>query len=432
MANKNPSRDSASRQQSAERSQTAASQQGTGAQSSPTHAGGQGQYGQDVSGGQGRSGSRGAGRESAATGTSTWQGGRQSGGALQTRGGSSMSPYQGSSFGYGSGPFSMMRRISDEMDRLFESFGLGRGFLPGESGQGFDVGGYGGGATSMWSPHVEVCERNGKLLIQADLPGMKRDDIHVRVQDDEVIIQGERRQEQSNDERGYYRSERSYGSFYRTIPLPEGTNAESATAILPRWRARDRARRAARAAARPHARDSRFLLGVARRKPIGHRERYDVRRDQLDAGHERRFAASAVRDVDVAAVGLGHRRCAAIGGKRHDVQRFGKSVGRRVRQRQRGVRRLERAFAKGQDELTNRRQRHRLSHPKRADFDPPAFSFRSFAGRDPSGEFFTRDARRRALDVRGRRTRRGRNGRQRPNPAQRDIVQFEASVRVIA
>jgi HSP20 family protein len=61
---------------------------------------------------------------------------------------------------------------------------------------------------------------------------MKRDDISVRVEDDEVIIQGERRQESSGTQRGYYRSERSYGSFYRTIPLPEGTNADTANATF--------------------------------------------------------------------------------------------------------------------------------------------------------------------------------------------------------
>jgi hypothetical protein len=75
-----------------------------------------------------------------------------------------------------------------------------------------------------------VCERNGKLLIQADLPGIKRDDINVRIEQDAVVIQGHRNQQQMSNQSGYYRSERSYGSFYRTIPLPEGTNAESATA----------------------------------------------------------------------------------------------------------------------------------------------------------------------------------------------------------
>jgi HSP20 family protein len=264
MANQNPSRENASRQQSGERAQSGASQQGTGAQQS-TQGGsyGAGTYGQEGSGqgtqgqgnyregsaqnrynegnytqdrsGQGRYAPQATGRENRGrdVGTSTWQGGRQSGGPLSTRGGSSLSPYYGSA-GYGSGPFSVMRRISDEMDRLFENFGMGRGLFESEPDQGrqWDVGSYGAGAPSMWSPHIEVCERNGKLLIQADLPGMKRDDVHVRVEDDEVIIQGERRQEQTQNQSNYYRSERSYGSFYRTIPLPEGTNAESANATF--------------------------------------------------------------------------------------------------------------------------------------------------------------------------------------------------------
>ena len=248
MANETPSRDNPSRQQSAERSQSGSAQQGTGASHGQGMQGGyqgsqsQARYGQAGSG-QARPGEGGgaAGQDRVGqgrddygrgAGTSTWQGGRQSGGPLAARGGSSsLSPYYGS--GYGSGPFSVMRRISDEMDRLFENFGMGRGMFGSdqEFGRGFDVAGY-EGTPSMWSPHVEVFERGGKLVIQADLPGMKRDDVNVRVEDDEVVIQGERRQEQTSDRSGYYRSERSYGSFYRTIPLPEGANAESASATF--------------------------------------------------------------------------------------------------------------------------------------------------------------------------------------------------------
>jgi len=144
-----------------------------------------------------------------------------------------MSPYSSGQEAYGTGPFSLMRRISDEMDRFFESFGLGgrSGFFP--TGQGGDWGeGRQSGANlpSMWSPHIEVFERNGKLVIQADLPGIKRDDVNVRLEQDALIIQGQRQQQQTTNERGYYRSERSYGSFYRTIPLPEGIDTETATA----------------------------------------------------------------------------------------------------------------------------------------------------------------------------------------------------------
>ena len=222
MANENPSRDSGSKQQSSERAQSGASatQQGAGTAS-------------QRGGGQGTSGSYGSGSQydqAARQGTSTWQGGRSDegrSGALQRRGGSSLSPYgSGYESGYGGGPFSIMRRISDEMDRFFENFGMGRSLFPPQSGWNEGQ----GGAPSMWSPHIEVCERNGKLLIQADLPGIKRDDINVRVEQDAVVIQGQRHQQQTSNQSGYYRSERSYGSFYRTIPLPEGTNADSATA----------------------------------------------------------------------------------------------------------------------------------------------------------------------------------------------------------
>jgi len=246
MANENPSRDSSSRQQSAERAQTSstASQQGAGS----ARTGGQGSsYGQGSSmqgtAGQGSHGGgsqgaleqgRGGQGSYAPQGTATWQGGREGqSGALARRGGwSSMSPY-GSEYasGYGSGPFSIMRRISDEMDRFFENFGMGRSLMSGgESGQWGEQGYGGRNLSSMWAPHVEVCERDGKLLVQADLPGMKREDINVQIDQDAIVIQGERKAHQTSNQGGYYRSERSYGSFYRTIPLPEGTNADSAQA----------------------------------------------------------------------------------------------------------------------------------------------------------------------------------------------------------
>lgn len=219
MANETSSRDSSSRQQSGEHAQsgTQATQQGAGV---------------------GRTGSAATPSKStpyqdtAGRGASAWQGGGSSGGALQRHGSTSMSPYSGGfEAGYGGGPFAMMRRISDEMDRLFENFGMGRGVLP-----AFDRGNWGEDAQatqhapSMWAPHVEVAERDGKLLVQADLPGIKREDINVQVEQDAIVIHGQRHQERSGNESGYYRSERSYGSFYRTIPLPEGTNAESASA----------------------------------------------------------------------------------------------------------------------------------------------------------------------------------------------------------
>lgn len=126
-------------------------------------------------------------------------------------------------------PFSLMRRFSEEMDRLFGDFSQGRGLAPGlgrEFGRLADL------ETSTWLPQVEVFERNGKLTIRADLPGLSKDDIDVNITDDAVVIRGERQQEKEENEEGYYRSERSYGSFYREIPLPSGANAEEANATF--------------------------------------------------------------------------------------------------------------------------------------------------------------------------------------------------------
>jgi HSP20 family protein len=69
-------------------------------------------------------------------------------------------------------------------------------------------------------------------VVRADLPGMSKDDINVEITDDALVIRGERRSEREENEEGYYRSERSYGSFYRRIPLPEGVSAENANATF--------------------------------------------------------------------------------------------------------------------------------------------------------------------------------------------------------
>jgi HSP20 family protein len=113
-----------------------------------------------------------------------------------------------------------MRRFTDEMDRAFENFGLARG---GELARGF-------GGEGRWSPAVEVFEREGHLVVRAELPGLKSEDVKVEMTDEGLIIQGERKREHEERGEGFYRSERSYGQFYRLIPLPEEANAEEAKA----------------------------------------------------------------------------------------------------------------------------------------------------------------------------------------------------------
>lgn len=119
-------------------------------------------------------------------------------------------------------PFSMMRRLADDMDRLFEEFAFG-GDL---ASRGFRD------AASIWSPQVETFRRGDELVVRADLPGLSKDDIEVEVDDGVLTIQGERNQEQRDEGDGYYRTERSYGRFARSIALPEGADPDRCDATF--------------------------------------------------------------------------------------------------------------------------------------------------------------------------------------------------------
>ena len=157
--------------------------------------------------------------------------------ATQREGGGSVAHRsQGSTVGGRTAdPFSLMRRLSDDMDQLFQQFGFGRlGFgLP--SGSVWNDDPWSSPSTDMrtlWSPQVESFQRGDKLIVRADLPGMEKNDVHVEVDDGMLTISGERSQENQEDRDGFYRSERSYGQFYRAIPLPEGVDAEGCDATF--------------------------------------------------------------------------------------------------------------------------------------------------------------------------------------------------------
>ncbi len=144
--------------------------------------------------------------------------GSQAGGALARRSGG-----MPSLFGSRGSPFDVFRRLDEDMDRLFQHFwGGGRNLMRGR----------GGGAQSLWMPQVEVCEQQGKLHVFADLPGMSKEDVKLSMEGDQLVIQGERRSSHDEGQQGsgFYQSERSYGSFYRSIPLPEGVDPQTAEA----------------------------------------------------------------------------------------------------------------------------------------------------------------------------------------------------------
>jgi len=77
-----------------------------------------------------------------------------------------------------------------------------------------------------WMPAVDVFEKEDKFVVKAELPGMKEGDIDVSVVGDTLSIKGEKKTETEIKEEGYYRCERSYGSFYRSIPLPSNVDAD--------------------------------------------------------------------------------------------------------------------------------------------------------------------------------------------------------------
>ena len=129
-------------------------------------------------------------------------------------------------------PHTFLRRFAQEMDQLFEDFGLGAGFhFPKFLSRGHQLlRREAGFVPAEWSPRVDVVAKDGQLVIRADLPGMSKDDIKVEVTDDMLAIQGERKHEAKEEREGYCYSECSYGSFYRAIPLPEGADASRASA----------------------------------------------------------------------------------------------------------------------------------------------------------------------------------------------------------
>lgn len=77
-----------------------------------------------------------------------------------------------------------------------------------------------------WIPAVDVFEKKDKFVVKAELPGMKEEDIDVSVVGDTLSIKGEKKTETEIEEEDYYRCERNYGSFYRSIPLPSTVDAD--------------------------------------------------------------------------------------------------------------------------------------------------------------------------------------------------------------
>ncbi|MBI2390371.1 MAG: Hsp20/alpha crystallin family protein [Deltaproteobacteria bacterium] len=121
-------------------------------------------------------------------------------------------------------PFGLVGRMMEDMDRLFGNFGFPsstRSLLApwGEGGLGAQM--------QAWSPELDVFERDGNLVVRADLPGLKPEDVQVNVEDDVLTLKGERKDERETRREGYYYCERSYGRFERQVALPRGLDPNS-------------------------------------------------------------------------------------------------------------------------------------------------------------------------------------------------------------
>jgi HSP20 family protein len=119
-------------------------------------------------------------------------------------------------------PFALMRGMTAEIDRLFEEFMAPSFRLPFRRSR----------SEEEWFPKIDVFEKDHRLVTRVDLPGMKKDDIKVEVTDGQLVISGERKHEAEEKGEHFYRSEREYGSFYRSVPLPEGAKVDEVKATF--------------------------------------------------------------------------------------------------------------------------------------------------------------------------------------------------------
>jgi len=113
--------------------------------------------------------------------------------------------------------FPLLRSLGRDLNYFLDRFGFGEPFAATET---------------FWAPALEVFEKGNELFVKAELPGLKKEDVTLDITDSELTIKGERKMEKEEKEKGYYRTELSYGSFYRSIPLPEGAKIDLAKATM--------------------------------------------------------------------------------------------------------------------------------------------------------------------------------------------------------
>jgi HSP20 family protein len=115
-------------------------------------------------------------------------------------------------------PFRDLRMLQDEVNRLFSSNLSSRSF--GDEGI----------ARGAWSPTVDIYENKDQIVLEAELPGMNREDFELSIENNVLTLRGERRFEKRDESDNYHRVERSYGSFTRSFTLPQTVSPENVAA----------------------------------------------------------------------------------------------------------------------------------------------------------------------------------------------------------
>ena len=113
-------------------------------------------------------------------------------------------------------PFRELRGLQDEMNRLFMS--------------NFSRGGESDLMRGAWSPQVDIFENKDQIVLEAELPGMKPEDVEISIENNVLTLRGERRFEKKEDSDNFHRVERSYGTFTRSFTLPPTVSSDRAEA----------------------------------------------------------------------------------------------------------------------------------------------------------------------------------------------------------
>ncbi len=121
-------------------------------------------------------------------------------------------------------PVAELGTIQNEMNRLFNTF----------FDQTNQQTGRGNGTMRRWLPPMDLVEAADQYVLRADLPGLSDGDVNVQLEDNMLTISGERKAEHERQQEGYYRLERAFGAFSRSLTLPEGVDPDGVQAHFDR------------------------------------------------------------------------------------------------------------------------------------------------------------------------------------------------------